>query len=425
MQFLYEDTADVSNDGILLESKNLEPYLERLLKVAEADNYMYDESSINLPFDEKLLEQIYKLKEKYATPRLKYIIDIGIGGSNLGTKAIYDALYGYFDPVEPYRFPKLIFVDTNDPAYVAKLEKFLKTHVQHPEEYIINAVSKSGKTTEALVNLEILVSSVKKSTERLIVTTAYNTGLWKAARNMDVDCLPIPNKVGGRYSVFSAVGLFPLACLGLDMAELLKGAMEARKVGLTKNVLRNASMLSAIILFLNYKKGKLINDNFFFHPELESLGKWYRQLMGESIGKDGKGITPTVSLGSADLHSMMQLYLGGIKDKFFTLVSTENVEKNLRVPHEPIIDIIEEIKDKSTKEIMDAILTGVKIAYYKNNLPFMEIILDDISPRSLGQYLQFKMMEMMYLGQLMGVNSFDQPNVESYKIETRKILLGK
>ena len=425
MIFRFEETAHVTKEELSAEAPNLEPYIERLNKVAEADNYMYEESSINLPFDGDILEKILKLREKYVSPKLKYIIDIGIGGSNLGTKAVYDALYGYFDTVEPNRYPKMIFADTNDPTFIYKLYEFLRTHVDDPREMVINAISKSGKTTETIVNLDIIASNVPFAKDRLVITTEYNSNLWKTARSLDIDCLPIPGKVGGRFSVFSSVGLFPLACLGADISELLKGAMEARKECLNKNPLRNPAAISSIIIFSNYIKGKLIHDQFFFHPELESLGKWYRQLMAESIGKDGKGVTPTVSIGSVDLHSMGQLYLGGIKDKMFTFISTKNPTKDISVPQEPLLEILSEVEEKSTSEIMNAILGGVKVAFMKKDLPFMEIILDDISLSSLGQYMQFKMVEMMMLGKLLGVNAFDQPSVESYKQETRKILRGQ
>jgi glucose-6-phosphate isomerase len=207
--------------------------------------------------------------------------------------------------------------------------------------------------------------------------------------------------------------------------DFLKGAMESRKVCLRKDIFSNPAAISAIVIFMNYVKGKLINDSFFFNPELESLGKWYRQLMGESIGKNGKGITPTVSIGSTDLHSMGQLYLGGIKDKLFTFISTETETNDISVPQEPLLEILDEVEEKSTSEIMDAILAGVKIAFLKKDLPFTELVLDDVSPSSLGQYMQLKMIEMMLLGELMGVNPFDQPSVESYKQETRKILSSK
>jgi glucose-6-phosphate isomerase len=425
MLFRYEGSAHVTKDDISAHAPHLEEYTERLSKVAEADNYAYEESSINLPFDGDVLEKILKTQKKYVNKKLKYVLDIGIGGSNLGTKAIYDAFHGYFDLIEPGKFPKMIFADTNDPSYIYKLYEFIRKKIKDPEEILINAVSKSGKTTETIVNLEIITSGIPFAKDRLVITTAYNSDLWKAARSLNLDCLPIPNKVGGRFSVFSSVGLFPLAAAGIDITELLEGAMEARKICLTKNVFKNPAALSAIILFENYVKGKLINDNFIFHPELESLGKWYRQLLAESVGKDGKGITPTVSIGSTDLHSMGQLYLGGIKDKFFTFISAKKPGAEISVPQEPVIEILSEVEEKSTAEIMSAILAGVKLSFAKKELPFVEIILDEISLESLGQFMQFKMIEIMYLGELFGVNAFDQPNVESYKQETRKILLEK
>ncbi len=425
MLFKYEQTAQVNKDEISNHAAFLQQYIDRLTKIAEADNYMYEESSINLPFDEKILEKIYKLKAKYTKGNLKYIIDIGIGGSNLGTKAIYDALYGHYDLIEPTRYPKMIFVDTNDPAFLTKLAKFLKNNVNDHEEVLVNAISKSGKTTETVENLEIVMGSVPYTKNRTVITTEYNSDLWKTAKNMNLDLLPIPNKVGGRFSVFSSVGIFPLACLGIDIPQLLQGAMEARSVCLNKNIFKNPAALSAILLFSNYTKGKLINDSFFFNPELESLGKWYRQLMGESIGKNGKGITPTVSIGSTDLHSMGQLYLGGIKDKFFTFISSDISKSDISIPKDALLEILVEAENNSAVEIMRAILEGVKIAYTKNGLPFMEMVLDDISLKSLGQFMQLKMIEIMFLGQLMGVNAFDQPNVESYKEETRKLLQKK
>jgi glucose-6-phosphate isomerase len=152
--------------------------------------------------------------------------------------------------------------------------------------------------------------------------------------------------------------------------------------------------------------------------------------MGESIGKERSlqgdvvhaGITPTVSLGSTDLHSVEQLYLGGPKDKITTFISSKKVVA-VNVPDERTFpELVTMIAGKSAETIMTAILEGVKIAHQKADLPFMEVVLDGIDEYSLGAYMQFKMLEMMYLGQLLNVNSFDQPNVESYKVETKQIL---
>ncbi|MFC1622048.1 hypothetical protein ACFL13_01550 [Patescibacteria group bacterium] len=422
MKFAYEKTAQVSEAEFEEESKRLEEYILKLRKVAEEENYSSNESSINLPFDEGALKNVINLHKELITPKLKYVLDIGIGGSSLGTRAVYDAFYGHFDTIEPLRYPKMIFADTDNPPYLAKLKYFLKSHIYYPEEIIINAISKSGTTAETIANLGILAGDLPFAKERLVVTTERDTELHKAAESLGIKTLEIPKKVGGRFSVFSSVGLFPLACAGVDLPDLLQGAMEARKVGLQKDTSKNPAAQSAIVTFINYKKGKLINDSFFFNPELESLGKWYRQLLAESIGKDGKGTTPTVSLGSVDLHSMVQLYLGGIKDKYFTFISTEDVTEGVVVPKNPILDVLHNLEGKSAKEIMDAILQGVKRAFSARKIPFSEVILKNLSAKSLGFFMQLKMIEMMYLGHLFGVNTFNQPDVEDYKTEVRKIL---
>jgi len=192
-----------------------------------------------------------------------------------------------------------------------------------------------------------------------------------------------------------------LACAGFNVVEILEGAMEARKNCLLTTD-KNISTLVAAIAYNNYKNVKTNHITFIFHPELESLGKWHNQLVAESLGKDGKGILPVNSIGTVDLHSMAQLYLSGPQDKYTEFVYSQELNKN-----------------KNLK----AILEGVKIAYTKRNIPFTEFILDDLSPKSIAQYMQTKMIEIMCLGNLMDVNAFDQPNVEEYKVETNKLLL--
>jgi glucose-6-phosphate isomerase len=203
-----------------------------------------------------------------------------------------------------------------------------------------------------------------------------------------------------------------------------------RKKCISKDAEKNPAVLSAIAIFHNYKKGYKINDNFFFNPELESLGKWYRQLMGESIGKEKNifnktvhiGITPTVSIGSTDLHSVGQLYLGGPKDKYTNFIWIKQASE-IAVPKKRIFPkLIEQITAKTAKTILNAILRGVKIAYTKQNLPFSETTLEENSEKHIGEYMQFKMMEIMFLANLLKINAFDQPNVENYKKETKKIL---
>ena len=194
---------------------------------------------------------------------------------------------------------------------------------------------------------------------------------------------------------------------------------------------KNPAAISAAIQYLHYESGKNISDLFLFANDLESLGKWCRQLMAESLGKEFNkkgetvniGITPVISMGSTDLHSMAQLYLGGPNDKFTMFLRVENSNSQVKLPNlREYSKLVNGIQGKSLESIMSAIMEGTKAAFRKGKRPFMEVKLPCKSEYYIGQFLQFKMIETIYLGFLLGVNPFDQPNVESYKEETRKIL---
>ncbi len=432
MNLSHEKSSLIQAGEIKEDSQSLEEYRKYLRQIIDTGTYKEPESFINLPFDRKLFQEVRRIAVEKRNTRLKYIIVIGIGGSNLGVKAIYDALYGFFDVVEPDRFPRIIFLSTTNSTCLKRTMAFLSRVVRHPEELVVNIISKGGETLETIANVELLISFLKKSfpdvSRRLVVTTDENSSLWKESGNQALARLNIPLNVGGRYSVFSAVGIFPLLVAGLNVPELLRGAGEMNKKCLLKYPY-NPAFISASVLARSYRQGRIIHDTFVFNSELESLGKWYRQLLGESIGKEqdieGKevrvGITPTVSVGSTDLHSVGQLYLGGPKDKITTFLSSSL--KGLEIPEERFFPkLISGIQGKDTKDIMDAILTGVKTAYLKNKLPFMSISFPKINEYELGQFMQFKMFEVMYLARLLNVNAFDQPNVVLYKQEVKKIL---
>lgn len=439
MELLYKNSARVSEEQMRETAAKLEPYREYLAQIITHDQYDAPECSVNLPIDQNLIGIVKELKKKKTSKKLQYILVIGIGGSNLGTKAVYDAIFGFTDFIDCRRFPRLVFLETNDPEYLRRLRNFLQFEIKHPEQILINIISKSGTTAETVANAEIIIEALKKNlkpeeiNERIVVTTDEGSKLWNWAASKKIGKLPVPEIVGGRYSVFSPVGLFPLAAAGIELEGLYEGAATMRKNCIENDLELNPALLSASLIYLNSKAGKTINDNFFFAPQLESIGKWYRQLMGESIGKEQDregntvhcGITPTVSIGSTDLHSVGQLYLGGPLDKFTTFVWARNVEEPMQLPAELAAPgLVEHLEGKSAQSVMSAILEGTKMAYAKKELPFMEIVMPEITPFALGEYLQFKMIEMMYLGRLFEVNPFDQPHVELYKKETRKILKG-
>lgn len=439
MKFLYKKTAGITKNQEQTTLTRLKPYISRLLGVSQQNTYDYLEASINCPFDKTGIKEVKAMIKEKTSKKLKYVVVIGIGGSNLGTKAVYDALRGQADTLSDNSFIKMIFIDTVNTSLMHSFENFLKKEVLSLEEILICSISKSGGTAETIANTEMVMELASKYVQkdmksRLVVITDQNSSYWNEAVKKDIAVLSIPDLVGGRYSVLSPVGLFPLGAAGLDIDALLSGAREMRERCITKTVTKNIAAISATILYHQHRKKRVINDNFIFHPQLESVGKWYRQLMGESVGKEknkqGKvvniGITPIVSIGSTDLHSVGQLYLGGPKDKITTFIYAKKGPKDISVPKKRLFGrLVPMITKKTADDILTSILSGVKVAYKKKRLPYMEVELDDISEKSIGAFFQFKMIEMMYLGFLLKVNVFDQPNVESYKIETKKILKKK
>lgn len=431
--FSYKNSALISGEKLSDIAGKLHTEIHNM-KRATLMHYTDDRASINLPNDRKIVGTVKNIVNKKSALHPAFLIVIGIGGSNLGTIAVQEAVLGRsHNRLTPGT--KILYADTVDSDSINDIIRTIEPALKNGGAVIINGVSKSGETTETIANFEILANLLKRYRKEyekyIVVTTDKDSKFWNLAIEKGFDVLEIPKKVGGRYSVFSPVGLFPLGMIEVDTDKLLQGAAWMKSRCLAEEIKENPAAISAALLYLHYIEGKNISDLFLFSNDLESTGKWYRQLMGESIGKEfdmhGKkvfsGITPTVSIGSTDLHSMAQLYLGGPYDKFTTFVRVERNNSNITTPNlEEYSVLVDKIQDKSLREMMDAIFEGIKIAFRKGKRPFTEIRLPDKSEYSMGQLLQFKMMEIMYLGFLLDVNPFDQPNVEMYKTETRKIL---
>ena len=384
---------------------------------------------LNLPSDTQLQEEVRRVAKLYWTNQLRYVVVVGIGGPNLGGRAVMEALRGAYD-AQGDTYPKVFFVDTTSPRSLDELLGVLKKNVHHTDEILINLISKSGTTTESLVNFEYLfaglIKQLPKLRERVVVTTDRGSPLWASAEKNDFGLLAVPREIGGRFSVFSPVGLFPFALLNVDIEALTKGAADCIESVFNKE---NSALRAAEVLFRARLDGASILNFFFFNPELEGVGKWCRQLYAESLGKEkdrsGKtvraGFTPIVSIGSTDLHSMAQLYFGGPRDKFTFFLHVPRGSSQ-KVSRGVFGGIVPGIEGRSPEEVIAAIYRGVKVAYDKHKLPYGEVRIPGISPYGLGTYLAWHMMVVMYLGELMNVNVFDQPSVEDYKRATREIL---
>jgi glucose-6-phosphate isomerase len=331
---------------------------------------------------------------------------------------------------------RVYYVDTVDSDALYDMLELVQHELKQGREVVINAISKSGTTTETIVNFELFYDLLKKYRPfdyhaSMVITTDEGSKLWQFGTQEGITCLAVPQHVGGRYSVFSAVGLFPLGLIGVDIDALCAGAQDSVTRCTSMTMQENYAVQRAAVLYAHYQQGKMIHDSFMFAVDAESLGKWYRQLMGESIGKaddrEGKqvriGITPTVSIGSTDLHSVGQLYLGGPRDKVTTFVAIEQPKHTVIVPEYASFDkLVAKIQGKSVVSILNAILYGVRAAYIRAGLPFMTITMPEKHARYIGQLMQMQMLEIMYLGYMFNIDPFDQPQVELYKTETRKIL---
>ncbi|MFZ5365173.1 MAG: hypothetical protein ACOZBH_03180 [Patescibacteria group bacterium] len=429
--FDYKKNCGLNSKRIEKTAGELSSYKNELKMISKKRDYLSAESSIRLPADLYIVKHVKALAKRFDGRSLKYIMLVGIGGSNLGAKAVYEALYSKFDWLDEKRMPKIIFLDTVSSEKM-KLAFTLSKSIKRPDELLIIATSKSGTTVETVANLEVIVNhfqrKFKNIRERIVFITDQDSALWDMAIKKDIHKLPIPAAAGGRYSVFSAAGLFPLHLAGINIDELRQGARQAVK-DCTSGLFANPALVSAALTYLQYKRGCVIFNNFFFNPEYESIGKWQRQLMAESLGKKknlkGKvvraGITPMVSVGSTDLHSMAQLYFGGPKNIFTNFIYSKSrgeiyLPKNLK-----FAGLAEGINGKSLESLMTAIYSGVKTAYQKNKMPFAAVELA-ATEKNIGYYLQFRMIEMMYLAKLMDVNAFDQPGVEDYKREITELL---
>jgi len=432
IEFSFGD-AMIPQQRILETAERLKPEI-RNMATAISEGYESDLASLYLPDDSRMLGKVRQAIDKNLQLKPVYLIVDGIGGSNLGTIAVQEAVLGKLYN-QLTTATKVLYADTVDSDGINNIITLVKPVLEKGGNIALNVISKSGTTTETIANAEVLIDLLrrhKKDYKNCVsVTSDKGSDLWNIAVREGFIVLEIPKKVGGRFSVFSPVGLFPLGLLGIDIERLLDGAKCMRDACIDTNIEKNPAVISAAIQYLHYESGKNISDLFLFANDLECLGKWCRQLMAESLGKEYNkkgeivniGVTPDISIGSTDLHSMAQLYLGGPYDKFTTFLSIKNSNSHINVPTlKGYSKLVNGIQGKSLESIMFAIMEGTKAAFRKGRRPFIEVKLPCKSEYSIGQFLQFKMMETIYLGYLLGVNPFDQPNVESYKEVTRKIL---
>ena len=381
---------------------------------------------LELPLDEHelLLNSIRDIAFEVRNRSTVFIV-IGVGGSYLGTKAIHEALKPYFGTDSTY--PEIIYAGQNmSGAYLKQLLRYIED-----KEVFINVISKSGTTTEPAIAFRVLRSYMeerygREANGRIVVTTDSEKGALKElAEEKGYRSFLIPNDIGGRYSVLTAVGLFPLAVAGVDIRALLSGAKQAAFDLLEEDLEQNSAYRYAVARQILYAKGYTIELLASFEPSLKYLHEWWKQLFGESEGKGKKGIFPASVSFSTDLHSVGQYIQDGRRFLFETLLHFEDVGDDQHIPYDTEDrDGLNYLVDRSLNDINAISKEGTALAHSEGGVPVLKIELAKLDEFHLGYLIYFFMKSCAMSAYLSGVNPFDQPGVEAYKSKMFE-LLGK
>lgn len=393
-------------------------YAEFLSSVISSKKYEHPESALYVAGDVSYQRKIKKSLARFST--VKHVVLIGIGGSSLGTEAVYHAL-------KKPDSPTLTVLDTLSTDALDVFQNLLKK-TKKPEHIAVVIVSKSGTTTETIWNAGIAISMLKQKfsetyTERVMVISDTGSDLLMRAKKQKILTFTIPQSIGGRYSVFTAVGIVPLTLLGIDVTALCAGAKSAL---LPDTLIAQGERFA--ILGLYAQSGYHTYNFFTFEQRLSAFGYWYRQLLAESFGKpttrNGKKFThqllPIVST-SIDLHSVTQLYLGGYTNIITRFFVTEK-RSNYMLPDTWITEHLSFLSGTELANVSSYISQSVLKTYDDQSLPYFKTSLTHIDAFTVGNLLATCMVEVMHICNLFEVNAFDQPNVESYKKYVRDAL---
>jgi len=375
---------------------------------------------LSLPDD--ILTQLDRI-EKTAN-HLKTVSDttvvIGIGGSYLGSRAVVEALSHSFAPLLNNKHHDVLFAGQNIcEDYLSELIELLDGR-----NYSIVVISKSGTTTEPAIAFRILKDHLEKkvgktkAAERIIAITDEKKGALRSlAQTNGYETFIIPDNIGGRYSVLSPVGLLPIALTGIDIRTLVKGAKSMEEITRkNKHAETNPSLLYASARNLLLNNGKQIEIMVGFTPKLHFFSEWWKQLYGESEGKDGKGIFPAAVDLTTDLHSMGQYIQDGQRILFETIISVKNPEKKLTIPLEnDDSDQLNYLAGKRLSEVNHNAELGTTLAHNDGNVPIITITIPALDEFYTGQLIYFFEMACAISGYILDVNPFDQPGVEAYK----------
>lgn len=366
------------------------------------------------------LERIKQLKKKFSN--LDVLVVVGIGGSYLGTKAGLEFVKNFFKQSKP----EIIFAGQNlSSAYLSELIAYIAD-----KDYAINVISKSGTTTEPAIAFRLLKQACEKkyggkSVERIFVTTDQKRGaLYQLATQTGYQKFIIPDDVGGRFSVLTAVGLLPFVFANLDVEAIIKGAQDAYQDNLDPKLSKNQAYLYAATRYTLHQEGKLVEMLVNYEPNLVFFSEWWKQLFGESEGKGGKGLFVSSAAFTTDLHSLGQYIQDGVRHLFETVIEVKASPSLLIPSEENDLDQLNYLAKQEVSYVNQQALIGTMMAHIAGRVPNILITIDRLDPYHFGYLVYFFEKACAMSAYLLEVNPFDQPGVEDYKTNMFK-LLGK
>ena len=419
--------VDYTNIGL----ENLDKYEEKALKSFDtlmngsgegADFLGWVDRPIN--YDKEEFERIKKAAAKIQADS-DVLVSIGIGGSYLGIKAVDFALDNYFGSNKKV---KIIYAGHQlSGQYMAELLDYLKD-----KDYSLNVISKSGTTTEPAIAFRFLKEALEEkygkeeAKSRIYATTDRQKGALKdLATKEGYETFVVPDDIGGRFSVISAVGLLPLAASGVDIDEFMAGFETGRKKYTNRDFNNNDAIKYAAIRNMLYEDGKDIEVLVNYEPKLQYIAEWWKQLFAESEGKDGEGIFPASVNNSTDLHSLGQMIQDGKRNVFETVLEIENYDRDIDIKEDTDnLDGLNYLAGKSLNYVNKQAMEGTTIAHVKGNVPNIRLLIENVSAKTLAELFYFFEITVGVSGYMLGINPFNQPGVEEYKTQMFK-LLGK
>lgn len=418
--------------------------LDYISPLAETANQMLRERSgaghemlgwLDLPetYDKEEFARI-QAAAKRIQEQSEVLVAIGIGGSYLGARAGLEFTQGQFgNQIKSNRRNKnagveVYFAGNNlSSAYIQNLFDIIGER-----DFSVNVISKSGTTTEPAVAFRLFKEKLEQkygkagARERIYATTdAHKGALRGLAREEGYETFVVPDNIGGRFSCLSAVGLLPMAAGGMDIQEIMRGCSDARKAYGAPKLSDNDAMRYGAVRSIMLAKGKTTEILASYEPALTMFGEWYKQLMAESEGKDGKGIFPVSANFTTDLHSIGQFIQDGTRNLFETVLWVENSERDLIVPEDPAnVDGLNFAAGMTVQQMNEKAMKGTLLAHVDGGAPNVVITLERLNDYTFGELVYFFWKSLAISGYLLGVNPFDQPGVEAYK-KNMFALLGK